>query len=83
MHHSRRESDCILGDRIKISGTYREFIVFGNPGCCDTVGRTKMRYSVVSGLVSEGAVAFVSRGMAHHAMKSLSRWWFPTCAIIL
>lgn len=22
------ESDCILGDRIKISGTYREFIVF-------------------------------------------------------
>ena len=53
--HSRRESDCILGDRIKISGTYREFIVFGNPGCCDTVGRTKLRYSVVSNLVSEGA----------------------------
>lgn len=80
--NSRRESDCILGDRIKISGTYREFIVFGNPKNV-TLLAVQMRYSVGSNLVSEGAVAFVSRGMAHHAVKSLSRWWFPTCVTIL
>lgn len=28
-HDELRESDCILGDRQKISGTYREFIVCG------------------------------------------------------
>ena len=28
-HDSTRDYDCILGDRIKISGTYREFIVSG------------------------------------------------------